>query len=38
MAMCKAGRAVAHAVVLAAIAFTAKAQDGDIAAGHAFAR
>ena len=36
--MCKAGRAVALAVVLAAIAFSAQAQDGDIAAGHAFAR
>jgi mono/diheme cytochrome c family protein len=38
MAMCQAGRAVALAVALAATAFNAKAQDGDIAAGHAFAR
>jgi mono/diheme cytochrome c family protein len=38
MAMCQAGRAVALTVALAATAFSAKAQDGDIAAGHAFAR
>jgi cytochrome c2 len=36
--MCQAGRAVALAVALAAIVFRTKAQDGDIAAGHAFAR
>src|SRR5271156_2649252 len=38
MAMCQAGRAVALAVALAAAAFKANAQDGDVAAGHAFAR
>jgi mono/diheme cytochrome c family protein len=38
MTMCQAGRAVAIVVALAGIAFSAKAQDGDIAAGHAFAR
>jgi mono/diheme cytochrome c family protein len=38
MAMCQAGHAVVLAVALAAIAFNAKAQDGEIAAGHAFAR
>jgi mono/diheme cytochrome c family protein len=32
------GRAVALAVALSASAFSAEAQDGDIAAGHAFAR
>jgi mono/diheme cytochrome c family protein len=37
-AMGQAGRTVALAVALSAIAFIAKAQDGDIAAGHAFAR
>ena len=36
--MCQAGRAVALAVTLAATAFNANAKDGDIAAGHAFAR
>jgi len=36
--MCQAGRAVALAVALAAAAFKANAQDGDVAAGHAFAR
>ena len=38
MAVPQAGRAVALAVALAATAFSAKAQEGDIAAGHAFAR
>ena len=36
--MCQAGHAVVLAVALAATAVNAKAQDGDIAAGHAFAR
>jgi cytochrome c2 len=36
--MRQAGRAVALAVVLAAAAFKASAQDGDTATGHAFAR
>ncbi len=36
--MCQAGRAVALAAALAATAFNANAQDGDVAAGHAFAR
>jgi mono/diheme cytochrome c family protein len=38
MAMCQAGRAAALAVTLAATAFNANAEDGDIATGHAFAR
>jgi mono/diheme cytochrome c family protein len=38
MAMCQARRGVVLAAALAAAAFNAKAQDGDIAAGHAFAR
>jgi cytochrome c2 len=36
--MCLAGRAAALAVTLAATALNANAEDGDIAAGHAFAR
>jgi cytochrome c2 len=36
--MQRATRTTVLAAALAAIAFTAKAQDGDIAAGHAFAR
>jgi mono/diheme cytochrome c family protein len=36
--MCQARRGVVLAAALAAAAFNAKAQDGDIAAGHAFAR
>jgi mono/diheme cytochrome c family protein len=38
MTMCQAGRTVTLAVALAATAFNAKAQDGNISAGHAFAR
>jgi mono/diheme cytochrome c family protein len=38
MAMCQARRGVVLAAALAAAAFNAKAQDGDISAGHAFAR
>jgi mono/diheme cytochrome c family protein len=38
MATCQAGRAVALLIALAVTAFSAKAQEGDIAAGHAFAR
>lgn len=36
--MCQEARVVAFAAVLAAAAFNAYAQDGDILAGHAFAR
>jgi len=36
--MCQARRGVVLAAALAAAAFNAKAQDGDISAGHAFAR
>jgi mono/diheme cytochrome c family protein len=36
--MQRARRTPVLAAILAAIAFSAKAQDGDIAAGHAFAR
>jgi mono/diheme cytochrome c family protein len=38
IAMCRARRAVVLATALAAITFSAKAQDGDVTAGHAFAR
>jgi hypothetical protein len=38
MTMCQAGRTVTLAVALAATAFNAKAQGGNISAGHAFAR
>jgi mono/diheme cytochrome c family protein len=38
MIMCRPKRAVALAVALGATAFNANAQDGDIAAGHDFAR
>ena len=36
--MREAGRAVALATTLAAMAFNAEAQEGDIATGHGFAR
>jgi len=36
--MCKARQAVALTAALAAATFNAKAQEADIAAGHAFAR
>jgi cytochrome c len=38
MAMCQARRAVARVAALAATAFNAEAQQGETAAGHAFAR
>jgi mono/diheme cytochrome c family protein len=38
MLMCQEARVVAFAAVLATAAFNAYAQDGDVAAGHAFAR
>jgi mono/diheme cytochrome c family protein len=38
MAIFQAGPAMALAAAVAATAFSAKAQDGDISAGHAFAR
>jgi hypothetical protein len=38
MVICRTRGAVVLAAILAATGFSAKAQDGDIAAGHAFAR